>query len=199
MNWASGEDWSNGDGGRWRRTVCCRACGGPATAWPTLARSVRDEDRAHFEGLADFVLIPEPWGGVSALYRPQSGVRALDEIPLPAGYDPRDWSPRWRGGTAGPLSEYSVLCDRCGLREVRAVSWPADAFFQIEHRGHVLWAWDRETALVLCDYVAGADRRLGYTDPNLAFLKRVPSAFLTAKAREPVVRKLRRRLAEATG
>ena len=54
-------------------------------------------------------------------------------------------------------------------------------------------------ALVLCDYVAGADRRLGYTDPNLAFLKRVPSAFLTAKAREPVVRKLRRRLAEATG
>jgi hypothetical protein len=63
--------------------------------------------------------------------------------------------------------------------------------FQIDYRGQVLWAYHRESAQELRSYIASEDRsREGYRWE--CFLWHIPTAFLTAKARDAVVERLDR-------
>ena len=78
-----------------------------------------------------------------------------------------------------------------------------EAFTQVAGRvllsdrlqGHVLWAFDRESALVLLDYLRSESRQ---RDGNWkTFLLHVPSHFLKKKAREDVSKKLGKLLLSA--
>ena len=82
------------------------------------------------------------------------------------------------------------MCAKCGLNCKHELDWPGDAFFQIEYRNNILWAFDRDTAIVLLKYIASEDRDRHRYGHRMLFLMKVPSMFLSKKARETVVKKL---------
>lgn len=112
---------------------------------------------------------------------------------LPAGYEPSQWAHGKYWYRTHALDLGSLIC-ACGHRVRHTLAWPADAYFQIEHRGEILWAYHREHAGALRDYIAGTDRR-----PRRAKLGKLmmhlPKPFLEARSRAPIVRKLDRILA----
>ncbi len=119
--------------------------------------------------------------------------KGIDEIRnLPEGYSAENWNHgpylyRSHGYDIG-----SVVCTACLVRKRHVLKWPEDAFFQIEHKGKVLWAFDRGTARKLLEFIASKDRKK--TGGDNRFLRHIPSQFLQAGSRETLVRKLTRML-----
>jgi hypothetical protein len=76
--------------------------------------------------------------------------------------------------------------------------WPNDAFWRWEIRGSVLWAFSREHAQVLREFI-----RLSHREPAdfgvefASFLARLPSEFLRAQVRDEIVRMIDESLATA--
>jgi len=115
---------------------------------------------------------------------------------LPEGYRVEDWdhSPylyRTHGIDVG-----AVVCGSCGYRKKHRLSWPDEAFFQVDYKGEVLWAFDRESATELLDHIRSEDRNRERAKWR-AFLRHVPSHFLKKKARDDVSKKLRKLLLTA--
>lgn len=112
---------------------------------------------------------------------------------LPDGYAAKDWEHSQYLYRQGGHDLGSITCRACRLRKRHELSWPADAYYQFEFRGGVLWAFHRESAQELREYVSSASRkREGYRWRN--FLLHVPSKFLSAKSRAAVVKGLERLL-----
>ena len=112
---------------------------------------------------------------------------------LPEGYAPEDWNHseylyRSCGGDCGV-----VVCSFCGYRTKQSLNWPSDAFFQIEHKGKVLWAFHRESAVELMEYVSSEHRDRQKFEWQ-SFLRHIPSHFLYKGAREDVSKKLHKLL-----
>ena len=107
---------------------------------------------------------------------------------LPQGYEPSQWAHGKYWYRTHALDLGSLFC-ACGHRARHTLAWPTEAFFQIEHRREVLWAYHREHAAALRDYIAGTDRK-----PKRAKLGKLmmhlPAPFLEARSRGPIVRKL---------
>lgn len=192
MVWASaGETWH-------RVEIVCPGCGKAAAFRRASALQLRDGDlAARAAGLRDLTLVGGADEIPQALYRHGLGARpieALSELTEPERETLRlnaPWPPRHDEG--------SCLCDACGRRRAHRLAWPADAYFQIEHKGHTLWAWNRHLAEVLAAYVAAPDAKAyRAASPHEAFLKRVPTPFLTAQNRDAVLKKLRRKIEEVT-
>lgn len=176
--------------------VNCPKCGAPAVfEFAEVVRIQRREDIPYFENSSLFEYCKFQgsggrWHGAvyyALLHGPPGGTITN----LPAGYSPSDWNHsrylyRSHGTDVG-----AVACDACGLRTRHNLQWPSDARFQIDYRGQVLWAFHRESAQELRRYIASNDRnRENYRWE--AFLRHVPTEFLTAKARETVVKRLDR-------
>lgn len=121
-----------------------------------------------------------------------SGAAALRD--LPEGHTARDWAHLQRGGRLHP-SLGAVRCGGCGAAFRHDLAWPADAWFQVAHRGHVLWAFDRAHAEELHAYIASEARDRTAFRRELA-LRHIPAVFLERRARARVCALLERRLAE---
>ncbi len=96
-----------------------------------------------------------------------------------------------------PLSwDGTLSCPPCGVSCAHRLNWPADAFYRVEHRGAVLWAHDRAMMADILRYLEAGARRDAVRKSSDRFVNLVliPSPFLTAKARDPVARKIRARL-----
>lgn len=130
------------------------------------------------------------WGAI--YFAGLHGPAATTIRDLPEGYEAAQWGHRRTWERTHALDVGSLTC-ACGAREKHTLAWPSDAWFQIEHRREVLWAFHREHAAALREYVAGTDRTPRRSRYG-ALMRRVPSTFLEAKARESVVRKLDRLL-----
>lgn len=90
----------------------------------------------------------------------------------------------------------SVVCHSCGCRRKHTLSWPEEAFFAIEFKSKVLWAYNRASALELRDYIASKDRKKrDYKYSGL--LKFLPTIFLDRKNRDKLVSKLDKMLANS--
>nr|WP_312972730.1 hypothetical protein [Pseudomonas sp.] len=113
---------------------------------------------------------------------------------LPEGYQAADWSHsrylrQQYGHTLGAL-----VCDPCGLRSRHQLDWPGEAYYAVDYKNHLLWAYHRESALELRDYLLSIDRKL--RDYRwAAMLLHVPGVFKTRKARAPLTQRLSRLLA----
>jgi sarcosine oxidase delta subunit len=116
-----------------------------------------------------------------------SPCKAIHELPV--GYSAEAWEHSrylrshsdWRVG--------SMRCAYCGARGKHTLNWPEDAYFSIALRGHVLWAFHRESTIELVQYVLSTERDISrYRWPS--FLLHVPSVFKVRKAREAVVKQL---------
>src|SRR5437868_2978132 len=49
-------------------------------------------------------------------------------------------------------------CRQCHAQYAYEVSWPADAYYQWEIRGHSLWAYNRKHARVLLEFIGSKER-----------------------------------------
>lgn len=111
---------------------------------------------------------------------------------LPEGYQPSDWDHskylRWGYTVIG-----AYACRSCHDVRRHDLSWPTDAFFQIDYRGETLWAFHRESAIALQKYIA-ASHRDADTSPWSRMLMHVPTHFLAASARDAVATRLERLL-----
>jgi hypothetical protein len=118
-------------------------------------------------------------------------IKSISNLPL--GYEPNNWSHsgylyRRYGHELG-----SVICQSCGLRLVKQLDWPKDAYFAISHKKFILWAFNRESALELLDYISASSRNLSkYKWKN--FLLHLPTVFKSRKARSDIVKLLNRLL-----
>jgi hypothetical protein len=73
------------------------------------------------------------------------------------------------------------------------LSWPSDAYFSIVYKSQVLWAFNKESAIELRDYIGSDERNLG-TNKWGGFLLHIPSIFKQQGARKHVVNKLNKLL-----
>lgn len=176
--------------------VRCPDCGAEAVF--EFAESVLIRGRAdvlYFKTSKDFgvqEICSHGWTKLAVYWhRLGTPLSAIDD--LPEGYHPGMWEHSEHFVRQGPGDLGTVVCAHCGLRRRHVLEWPQDAFFQIEHRGHVLWAFERSSMVALVDFVASTDRQ-NPRRPWSGFLMKVPSHFLVAKAREPVLKKLRAKL-----
>lgn len=165
---------------------------------------------SYFEKKKEFKLLE--WRGRSggfnrtALYYP-SDTLTPDRFPsLPEGHTLDSWRTvdlwYWGNGYVGPnaMSNRGIInCGNCYKSIRHRIVWPKDAWFKVEYRGKILWAYNRDYANLLLEYLESNSRakmalakdgpRAGY-----GYLYRVPTVFQTAKARPVVVRKLRQKL-----
>lgn len=116
--------------------------------------------------------------------RPQ---QALQE--LPEGYEAGDWdhSRYFKNRSGWPVG--SIRCASCHTRARHELCWPDEAYFSIAYRNHVLWAFHREYAIDLMQYLQSKERnqsryRWGF------FMRYVPTVFKVGKARESTVKQL---------
>lgn len=86
-----------------------------------------------------------------------------------------------------------VYCSACLLHQRHKLNWPEEAYFQVEYKRQILWAFDQTSAKELLRFITADDRdfkKFQYRH----FLMKVPSHFLKRKARETVTRKLEKLL-----
>lgn len=82
-----------------------------------------------------------------------------------------------------------LTCINCCTQRCHALSWPEEANYAVDVRGNRLWAYDREQALDLRNFLESTDRNQGRFKASV-FLDNIPTNFLTAKVRDEAVRKL---------
>ncbi len=117
---------------------------------------------------------------------------------------PKHCAPKkWQQGVIYPnitlhKSLGTIRCNICKSISKYELTWPEEAFFQIEYKGKNLWAYDRNTAIQLLNYIKSNDRskRVESSSENYVtqdyFLRKIPEQFQTAKARNEIVKKLRK-------
>jgi len=112
-----------------------------------------------------------PWTGPDDYYRHVSATRAVAE----------------RGITQ---------CSCCHEARVHDMHWPEDAFWRWEIRGRVLWAFSREHAQVLREFISRSHRKPADFGVEFAgFLANLPAEFLHAQVRDEIVKRIEKSLA----
>lgn len=95
-----------------------------------------------------------------------------------------------------PREDWSgeVRCLSCTKAGPHQLDWPADAYYRVEYEGQALWALDRPMLLAFREFIAaGADRAQVRPYYKMYFL-RIPTVFLTARARAPMLKQIDRLL-----
>ncbi|MGC5699101.1 hypothetical protein J4P02_02735 [Pseudomonas sp. NFXW11] len=87
----------------------------------------------------------------------------------------------------------SLHCEHCHYSARHPLNWPSEAYFSVAYRGQMLWAFNRESALALHDYLESVERNPGGY-PWRSFLLHIPGPFKHRKARQPLTRLLKRLL-----
>jgi len=113
---------------------------------------------------------------------------------LPEGYAPENWNhskylTRNHGLDLGAFS-----CTHCQARKPYILQWPLDAFYFISYKGEVLWAFNRESAVELRDYIASNERKTELFKWS-KFLLHIPTVFKKQNARDNIVKLINRVLA----
>lgn len=121
----------------------------------------------------------------------QHGLPAIDD--LPDGYDIHDWTHSEHLYRPFDHNHGTLICINCGLRRKHNLDWPNEAYFQITYRGQTLWAYDRRCASEIMYFIQSKDRKRNHYKFK-SFLLKLPTHFLTQKARNDVVKRLKVRL-----
>ena len=109
---------------------------------------------------------------------------------LPPGYDISNWNLRKYRFSSSHGRDGTIVCERCGIRRKHTLNWPEEAFFQIDYKGNVLWAFDRQSTAELIDYIGSSHRKADQYS-YWPFLMKIPSIFLSSHARQTVIARLK--------
>ncbi|MEP3890427.1 MAG: hypothetical protein ABJN69_08155 [Hellea sp.] len=123
------------------------------------------------------------------------GFPAIDD--LPEGYAVSDWAHYDHLYRSYKYDAGTVYCIPCGLRRKHQLVWPSEAYFQIDYKGHVLWAFNRRSAAELKDFIQSKERGRSQYEYR-SFLLKLPPQFLAKSARNTVVKRLSAKLAMRT-
>ena len=80
----------------------------------------------------------------------------------------------------------SILCGYCGLKRKTQLEWLNQAYYKINYRNQVLWAYDLAHVQILYDYLH-LKKRPSIRESYL--LKKVPTIFLKKHARDHLCKK----------
>lgn len=179
-----------------RVNVRCPKCGLCAVfEFAEVVRIELKKDVAFFQksSLFDYRKLKDSCGHRwhAALYYPglHGGVDAIGA--LPDGYKPDDWSHSKYLYRSHGLDIGSIYCQGCHLRTKHELSWPEEAFFSIQYQNKHLWAFDRESAVQLKDFIASNNRNVE-SFKRQCFLLHIPSEFKQKRAREYIIKQLDR-------
>ena len=112
---------------------------------------------------------------------------------LPAGYEPNNWNHSKYLYRSHNTGIGSVHCEHCHFKKKHCLDWPNDAYYAVSYKNNVLWAFNRESACDLHDFILSKTRDISKYRWS-SFLLHVPTVFKTQKAREFVSKNLRRLL-----
>lgn len=178
--------------------VACPACGHEALfVFMECARIKLSADVEYFKRSKLFEYRKTMYDGVGmnlACYYHKLDQNALPEIDdLPEGYSMANWEQTYRYRDMFNFKSGSVVCSSCGVRRKHELSWPGEAYFAIDYKGHALWAYNRSHAVELLDYIRSKDRdRSKYK--HQSFLLHLPAHFQSHKARDHIVKHLTAKL-----
>ena len=175
--------------------VRCPSCGTKAFFEFAEAVRIREKKDVPFfqdNDQFDYLLCKDSCGHRwhAAIYYAGLHGRTVGSIgELPDGYSRSDWEhSKYLYRSAGS-ARGSVSCGSCHLRRKHELRWPEDAYFQIDYKSDVLWAFNDESASELRDFIASTDRkRDGYRWES--FLMKIPTKFLRHGARDTIVKRL---------
>lgn len=179
--------------------VACPACAKPAVfEFAEVVRIALRRDVPFFQAhpLFEYRLCQDSCGNKwhAAFFFHGLHVRDTGALrDLPEGYSPSDWDHSKHLVRSHGTDWGAAFCANCGLRRRHQLAWPKDARFQVDHRNTVLWAFNRESALELRDFIA-SDHRDRSKYRWEAFLRHIPKEFLARGARKDVVERLDRLL-----
>lgn len=90
-----------------------------------------------------------------------------------------------------------VICPSCFTKTKHVLKWPEEAYYCIEYKGQLLWAYDRHAFVSIYDYIQSQlrDRK---KSGHIIYLLHIPSHFLTRRARTDVIEKMERVLKNTT-
>ena len=178
-------------------SIKCPNCGRHANFRSSLLRTADHVDRPYFEKSknfeAEYVKTRVGQWKYNIWYDPGLG-KPLEQInDLPPSFRkqyPHCSKPEERG---------TVFCSSCGLRRTHRLNWPDGAYFQIEHKGKILWAYNREMANKILEFLKSPNRkkhsfyRKGPVG-SWSWLRNLPTVFQTKKVTPQVVKKLEKLL-----
>jgi hypothetical protein len=98
-----------------------------------------------------------------------------------------------------PGQDYSQFlgvarCAMCHAQYAYEVLWPADAYYQWNIRGHTLWAYNRDHARALLEFITSKERDETRFPLYSRSLRKLPTEFITAKVRDDIVKAISRTL-----
>jgi hypothetical protein len=137
--------------------------------WTTSRRAENEQPLGWHLGSDEF---PIPPYRIAAIHCPKCGHEA-----------------EYRGWLRGVST-----CDTCGNSNEHVLSWPEDAYYGVEVDSKILWAWTRDAAIALKEFIASDNREPRDYGGHDRFLRHIPKEFLLAKHRDIAVRRLQRLL-----
>ncbi|MDB2437852.1 hypothetical protein N9W89_04000 [Hellea sp.] len=183
-------------------SVKCPQCEQHATFRKSIGiANVEKVNRPYFEKSKDFdTFYTKHYGRYQYEVWYDTGLgNNIDNIrDLPDGINPKHFKP---SSYSWPLRKYSrgvIACNHCTLRRRINIDWPKQAYFTVEYKGKVLWAYNREMALAILEYLKNSSRKKlsqsARNQTSYAWLSNLPTVFQTKKATPTVVRKLEKLL-----
>lgn len=90
--------------------------------------------------------------------------------------------------------EGKIICVDCGYAKNDSINWPNDAYYQLEYRGLLIWAWNRQYLRVLEYWVSSKFRKEDELPRYVYFLACLPRGIVLAKNRPGILREIRKML-----
>jgi len=179
--------------------VRCPSCSGLAKfEFAEIVRIELKKDVDFFKenSLFDYEMFKDSCGHKwhAAIYYAGLHGNSTDAIQdLPQGYQPSNWNhSRFLSQNRQPQIG-SLKCLTCQTAKKHTLNWPEEAYYSIEYKGSVLWAFHKESAIELRDYIASTDRNEDKYKWR-GFLLHIPTTFKKHNARDRVVKSLNRLL-----
>lgn len=113
---------------------------------------------------------------------------------LPEGYAPELWNHSRYLTEHHDIPWGSFICTSCNKQSKHVLQWPEDAFYLVSHKGQSLWAFDRESAVELRDFIQSTSRNENDFRWE-RFLRHVPTVFKHQKNRDRIVKQIDKLLA----
>jgi hypothetical protein len=134
-----------------------------------------------------------------AWYDPGLGKKHIDIIQdFPSEINADNFKPS-RTYTEHNRTRGVIVCHCCSYRKLHKLSWPEDAYFKIDYKGNLLWAYNREMGNIILEYLSSNDRKkrvvgtVRYLSQHY-WLRKIPTVFQTKKAKNEVITKLTKML-----
>ena len=123
----------------------------------------------------------------------------LDNIEdLPVGYTAQDFKPSRYSWPLRNFSRGVIACNHCTLRRRTNINWPEQAYFSVEYKNKKLWAYNREMALAILEYLKNPSRKKFSqsirNQTSYGWLGNLPTVFQTKKATPHIIKKLEKLL-----